>query len=50
MRSLFARLLYAMCGVATVAIGVALFLQERSLSNDLRVAAERRLDTAALAA
>lgn len=50
MRSLFARLLYAMCGVATVAIGVALFLQERTLSHDLLVAAERRLETAAVAA
>ena len=50
MRSLFARLLYAMCGVATVAMGLALFLQGRSLSEDLRTAAERRLDTAASAA
>jgi methyl-accepting chemotaxis protein len=50
MRSLFARLLYAMCGVATAALGLALFLQGRSLSEDLRAAAERRLDTAANAA
>jgi methyl-accepting chemotaxis protein len=50
MRSLFARLLYAMCGVAAVAMGVALLLQERTLSQDLRAAAEQRLDTAALAA
>ena len=50
MRSLFARLLYAMCGVATAALGLALFLQGRSLSEDLRTAAERRLDTAATAA
>jgi methyl-accepting chemotaxis protein len=50
MRSLFARLLYAMCGVATAAMGLALFLQGRSLSEDLRTAAERRLDTAASAA
>ncbi|HEX5066794.1 MAG TPA: HAMP domain-containing methyl-accepting chemotaxis protein [Myxococcota bacterium] len=50
MRSLFARLLYAICGVATAALGLALFLQGRSLSEDLRTAAERRLDTAATAA
>jgi methyl-accepting chemotaxis protein len=50
MRSLFARLLYAMCGVAAVAMGVALFLQERTLSRDLRGAAEKRLETAAAAA
>ena len=50
MRQLFARLLYAMCGVATAAMGLALFLQGRSLSEDLRVAAERRLDAASSAA
>jgi methyl-accepting chemotaxis protein len=49
MRTLFPRLLAAMCGVATAAMGVALFLQSRSLSADLRVAAERRLDSAAIA-
>jgi methyl-accepting chemotaxis protein len=50
MRSLFARLLCVMCGVAAAAMGLALFFQERSLSQDLRLAAERRLDTASTAA
>jgi methyl-accepting chemotaxis protein len=50
MHTLFARLLYAICGVATVAMGLALFLSTRSLSQDLSGAAERRLDSAAEAA
>ena len=41
MRTLFPRLLAAMCGVAAAAMGVALFLQGRSLSQDLSVAADK---------
>lgn len=47
---LFARLLAVMCGVAAASTGVAVLLQERSLSADLERAAERRLDAAARAA
>jgi methyl-accepting chemotaxis protein len=47
---LFGRLLAMMCGVAAASTGMALLLQERSLSHDLEQAAERRLDNAAAAA
>jgi hypothetical protein len=36
---LFHRVLAALCGVAGVAMGLALLLQERSLSHDLERAA-----------
>lgn len=49
-RGLFARLLAAMCGVAAASVGLALLLQERSLSANLERAAERRLARAAAAA
>ncbi len=49
-RSLFGRLLAVMCGVAAASTGLALLLQERSLSRDLERAAERRLAAAANAA
>jgi methyl-accepting chemotaxis protein len=47
---LFHRVLVALCGVAGAAMGLALLLQERSLSHDLERAAEARLETAASAA
>jgi hypothetical protein len=49
-RGLFGRLLSVMCGVAAASTGLALLLQERSLSSDLERAAERRLAAAATAA
>jgi methyl-accepting chemotaxis protein len=49
-RGLFGRLLAVMCGVAAASTGLAVLLQERSLSADLERAAERRLDAAAAAA
>jgi len=49
-RGLFGRLLLVMCGVAAASTGLALLLQERSLSGDLERAAERRLASAASAA
>lgn len=49
-RGLFARLLVVMCGVAAASTALVLVLQERSLSQDLERAAERRLDAAATAA
>lgn len=48
-RSLFGRLLAVLCGVAAASTGLALLLQERSLSHDLERAAERRLAAAASA-
>jgi methyl-accepting chemotaxis protein len=48
--TLFVRLLGILCGVATVSTGLALALQHRSLTADLELAAEKRLETAVTAA
>jgi len=48
--TLFIRLLCILCGVATASTGLALALQQRSLTTDLERAARKRLETAAMAA
>lgn len=48
--TLFIRLLFILCGVATASTGLALALQHRSLTADLERAGERRLETAVKAA
>jgi methyl-accepting chemotaxis protein len=48
--TLFARLLFILCGVATASTGLALALQHRSLTSDLEHAAEQRLASALSAA
>jgi hypothetical protein len=48
--TLFVRLLCILCGVATASTGLALALQHRSLTADLELAAQQRLETAVAAA
>src|SRR5262249_54931784 len=48
--TLFRRLLATVCAVAAVSTGLALLVQERTLSGDLRRAAVMRLDSSAAAA
>ena len=48
--TLFGRLLCILCGVATASTGLTLALQHRSLTSDLELAAQQRLETAVTAA